>query len=76
MTRDRTHYRALPTRLLIEQARDSGHELAIALGERLDEYDGDADTIADLLQENRELDARVDSLRQEIESLRRALDLD
>lgn len=76
MIDDRTHYRALPTRLLIEQARNSGHEMAIALGERLEEYDGDADTIADLLQENRELDARVDSLRQEIESLRRALDLD
>ena len=76
MTQDRTYYRALPTRLLIEQARDSGHEMAIALGERLEEYDGDANTIADLLQENQELDRRVDSLRQEIESLRRALDLD
>ena len=73
---DRTHYRALPTRLLIEEARNSGNELAIALGERLEEYDADADTIADLLQENAELDRRVDDLRREIESLNRALDID
>ena len=73
---DRTHYRALPVRLLIEEARNSGHELAIALGERLEEYDADADTIADLLQENAELDRRVDDLRREIESLNRALDID
>ena len=73
---DRTHYRALPVRLLIEEARNSGNELAIALGERLEEYDADADTIADLLQENAELDRRVDSLRDEIEQLRRALDID
>ena len=73
---DRTHYRALPVRLLIEEARNSGNELAIALGERLEEYDADADTIADLLQENAELDRRVDDLRREIESLNRALDID
>lgn len=66
---DRTYYRALPTRLLIEQARYSDDELAIALGERLEEYDTDAETIADLLKENRELDRRVDDLRQELEAL-------
>jgi len=70
---DRSYYRALPTVLLIEQALDSGHEMAIALGERLVEYDTNAETIADLQEENRELDARVDDLRREIESLNRAL---
>ena len=74
MTHDRTHYRALPVRLLIEQARHSGDELAIALGERLDEYDTDAETIDDLLKENRELDRRVDELRQEIRELEAQLD--
>ena len=75
MTQDRTYYRACSTRRLIETARDSGHELAIALGERLEEYDTDEETIADLLRENQELDRRVDSLRQEIESLRLALEI-
>ena len=73
MIDDRTYYRACSTRLLIETARDSGHELAIALGERLEEYDTDEETIDDLLKENRELDARVDDLRREVESLNRAL---
>ena len=75
MSQDRTYYRACSTRLLIETARDSGHELAIALGERLEEYDTDEETIADLLRENRDLDARVDDLRREIESLTRALEI-
>jgi hydroxymethylpyrimidine pyrophosphatase-like HAD family hydrolase len=33
---DRTDWRREETRELIEAARDSGHELAIALGERLE----------------------------------------
>ena len=75
MTHDRTYYRALPVVLLIEQARNSGHEMAIALGERLEEYNTEVETIDDLLRENQELDRRVDSLRQEIESLRLALEI-
>lgn len=47
---DRTDWRTMDTRALVEAARDSGHELAIALGERLEELD-DAD---DALQEARE----------------------
>jgi hydroxymethylpyrimidine pyrophosphatase-like HAD family hydrolase len=35
-TYDRTNWRREETRELIEAARDSGHELAIALGERLE----------------------------------------
>lgn len=73
---DRTYWRATSTRALIEEARHSGDELAIALGERLEEYDCDEETINDLQQANAELERRVDDLRQEIESLRRALDLD
>ena len=73
---DRTYWRATSTRALIEAARGSGDELTIALGERLEEYDCDEDTIADLQQANAELERRVDDLRQEIESLRAALDLD
>lgn len=35
---DRTDWRAVSTKRLIEAARDSNHELCIALGERLDDY--------------------------------------
>jgi len=72
---DRSYYRALPTRLLIEQALDSGHEMAIALGERLDEYDTDAETIADLLEDNKNLDRRVDALRAELNELYAQLEM-
>lgn len=69
MIDDRTYYRACSTRLLVETARYSGSELAIALGERLEEYDTDAETITDLLKENAELDRRVDALRDELNGL-------
>jgi hypothetical protein len=34
----RAYWRMLTTRDLIEAARDSGHDLATVLGERLDDY--------------------------------------
>lgn len=37
MTYDRTYWRACSDTRLIEEARDSGHELTIALGERLED---------------------------------------
>jgi polyhydroxyalkanoate synthesis regulator phasin len=73
---DRTYWRMSSTRGLIEQARNSGDELAIALGERLEEYENQEDDLYDLQRENKELDARVDSLREEIEALRAQLGLD
>ena len=66
--RDRTDWRATSTRTLIEAARDSGHELAIALGERLEELEGCADELADAIAEARELGARVDTLRDELQA--------
>jgi hypothetical protein len=39
MTHSRTYYRLLTTHDLIDAARESGHDLAIALGERLQDYD-------------------------------------
>lgn len=68
-TYDRTDWRAVSTRTLIEAARDSGHELAIALGERLEELEGCADQLADVQAENRELSRRVDILRNELDGL-------
>lgn len=63
---DRTDWRATSTRTLIEAARDSGHELAIALGERLEELDHNESMVADLQAETRELEQRVDTLRDEL----------
>ncbi len=76
MTHDRTYWRAISTRGLIEQARDSQDELAIALGERLEEYESQEATIDDLQRENRELEQRVESWREEGEALRAQLGLD
>lgn len=71
---DRTDWRTLSTRTLIEAARESGHELAIALGERLEELKDCADQLADAIAEARELDQRCDALREELEATQRAWD--
>lgn len=71
---DRTDWRAVSTRTLIEAARDSQHELAIALGERLEELESCADELADAIAEARELSERVDSLRDELEATQAAWD--
>lgn len=67
-TYDRTDWRAVSTRTLIEAARDSGHELAIALGERLEELEGCADELADAIAEARYLQERCDALRDELQA--------
>ena len=72
--RDRTDWRAVSTRTLIEAARDSGHELAIALGERLEELDHNEEALADLQAENRELSRRVDILRNELDGVSEGYD--
>ena len=52
---DRDYYRQLDDELLIEAALISGHELAIALGERLD------DALPGLRQRRRALNALDDT---------------
>lgn len=71
---DRTYWRGQDDKRLIEAARESGHELAIALGERLDDAAGDSDIIADLIAERNELDHRCDALRAELDELHEALE--
>lgn len=66
---DRTDWRAVSTRTLIEAARDSGHELAIALGERLEELEHADAMLADAQAENLELERRVDALRDELQAI-------
>jgi hypothetical protein len=63
---DRTDWRALSTRTLIEAARDCPNELAIALGERLEELEGFDAEAADLRALVDELDRRVDVLMAEL----------
>ena len=64
---DRTDWRARADKELIEAARDSGHELAIALGERLEET-------VDLAIELEALRDELDELRRERDRLRDELD--
>lgn len=70
MTNDRTYWRACDDRRLIEEARDSGHELAIALGERLEDclaYDATcADRIHRLEQRLVLAQAAVETLKAEV----------
>ena len=65
---DRTYWRREESRRLIEAARDSGHELAIALGERLEALDAVDDQLHDAKAEIAELTRRVDYLRKELDA--------
>lgn len=65
---DRTYWRREDSRRLIEAARDSGHELAIALGERLEDLADTADELHDAKDEIAELTRRVDYLRKELDA--------
>lgn len=73
---DRTYWRMSSTSGLIEQARNSGNELAIALGERLEEYEAQEATIDDLIKENADLHRMVESRDEEIAYYRAQLGLD
>lgn len=65
---DRNDWRAASTRTLIEAARDSGHELAIVLGERLEDNEGMDDALADAHAELIELRSRCNYLRAELDA--------
>lgn len=65
---DRTYWRREESRRLIEAARDSGHELAIALGERLEALNDVDDELHDAKAEIDELTRRVDYLRKELDA--------
>lgn len=71
---DRTYWRREDSRRLIEAARDSGHELAIALGERLEALADADDQLYDLKRERDELERRVDYLRRELDAYELAND--
>lgn len=75
MTHDRTYWRQCSTRTLIETARQSSDELAIALGERLEEYEGQDETIEELQYTNERLEREIEAAREELQELRDAMDL-
>ena len=70
---DRCYWRGQDDRRLIEAARDCPDELAIALGERLEDYAGMDDALADAHAEIIELQGRCDALRRELNELHAAL---
>jgi hypothetical protein len=70
---DRTDWRALSTQTLIYAAQDCPHELAIALGERLEELEGFDTHTADLEAENADLRSRIEALELTIAELEAAL---
>lgn len=67
MENDRDYWRCCSTSRLIEEARESDHELCIALGERLQDLD-EADTqLEEIVAEREELRRRVRNLTAQLE---------
>jgi len=71
---DRDYWRSAGSTRLIEAARDSGHELAIALGERLEATEPDALRADDLENECDTLKREVEALEDELENFDKVLD--
>ena len=71
---DRTYYRQCDTQWLVEEARDSNHELAIAIGERLEDMAHMPDQVSDLKRELREAEQRANSWQREFNRLVDAMD--
>lgn len=69
--KDRTYWRMSSDTALIEAARHSNHELAIALGERLE--DVTSEDVEHLKNEIEEQAATIASLRMRIETLNYSL---
>jgi hypothetical protein len=70
---DRTDWRALSTKTLIEAARDCPNELAIALGERLEELENAEMENFDLRTQVEEHDLHLAVLMGELQALHEAL---
>ena len=66
---DRTYWRSESNLRLIEEARHSGNELTIVLGERLQDC-ADLDDITALERENAEFERVLDDARLTVEDLR------
>jgi predicted dehydrogenase len=71
---DRQYWRFSDSRRLIEAARDSGHELSIALGERLDAWLDAAIELADTQDMLRVVRAERDALLETVAQYEREAD--
>jgi hypothetical protein len=71
---DRQYWRFSDSRTLIEAARDSGHELCIALGERLDAWLDAAIKLADAQDMLTVVRAERDSLLRTVAEYEREAD--
>ncbi len=69
---DRNYWRFSDSRRLIEAARDSNHELSIALGERLDAWLDAAIELADTQDELKVVRAERDALLATVADYERA----
>lgn len=79
--KDRTYYRAMPDAYLIEEGKDSKHELCIALAERLEDATAlgerladQQDTIDDLMREIANLEDDILDREADISALMRQLE--
>lgn len=68
---DRTYWRAQDSIRLIDAARHSGHELCIAIGERLEDRTADFDALLDAAV-SRAIDAErdADNIDEELDDLK------
>jgi len=70
---DRTEWRSRYDHELVAAAKESNHELCIALGERLADYAEMQDELVDVIAERNELEKRCSYLRNELNELHEAL---
>ena len=74
LTLDRNYLRMLSDVEIVRLGYESGHELAVAMAERLAELEGMADRLADARKDIAELETRVDLWQEEAIHLRALLD--
>lgn len=70
---DRDYWRSSDTAKLIEAARDSGHELAIALGERLEQIAPDVERLEEIEYERDNLKREAEAHYEEYQAIDDAL---
>jgi hypothetical protein len=66
ISHDRSYWRLAGDKMLLEAARDSDDELAVALGERLEAYLNKIAPLQDLEYEVEDLRRTVEALREEL----------
>ena len=74
LTIDRNYLRMLSDVEIVRLGYESGHELAVALAERLEQLDGLIDLVDAARKEADDADARADSWRKEANHLQALLD--